>query len=295
MKSAFYRVPLTAAFVSCVVALSSPAGAHHPWSTYHWARTSNPFTLQLGDNVSSAWDSYLATTASTSSYGWGSSAVLDLRVVSGRNLSNLRKCPPASGRVEICSYRYGTNGWLGVAQIWLSGGHIYQGTVKLNDSYFDNSKYPKYNSPQWRNLVMCQEVGHIFGLDHQDQTFSNPNLGTCMDYTSDPDGPPTNEYPNAHDYEQLEIIYNGHVDTATTVGQIVQARGKGKTPPGPGSPDDDGEIFRVGTAQWGRLVKSTNRGRTELYELDLGGGHKLLTRVIWADPEEEAEPERGRR
>jgi hypothetical protein len=25
-----------------------------------------------------------------------------------------------------------------------------------------------------------------------------------MDYTSDPDGPPSNEHPNQHDFEQLE-------------------------------------------------------------------------------------------
>jgi hypothetical protein len=32
----------------------------HSWGGYHWARTANPFTLKLGDNVSSGWDTYLA-------------------------------------------------------------------------------------------------------------------------------------------------------------------------------------------------------------------------------------------
>jgi hypothetical protein len=40
---------------------------------------------------------------------------------------------------------------------------------------------------------MCQEVGHTFGLDHQDENFNNTNLGTCMDYTNDPS---TNQHPN---------------------------------------------------------------------------------------------------
>jgi hypothetical protein len=35
---------------------------------YHWARTSNPFTLKLGDNVSSAWDSYSARRRPTGTY-----------------------------------------------------------------------------------------------------------------------------------------------------------------------------------------------------------------------------------
>ena len=46
-----------------LVAFSPAAQAHHSWHKYHWARTSNPFTLKLGDNVSSAWDTYLKTTS----------------------------------------------------------------------------------------------------------------------------------------------------------------------------------------------------------------------------------------
>ena len=47
-----------------VAALALPGGvaANHSWGGYHWARTANPFTLKLGDNVSSAWDAYLGTT-----------------------------------------------------------------------------------------------------------------------------------------------------------------------------------------------------------------------------------------
>jgi hypothetical protein len=30
------------------------------------------------------------------------------------------------------------------------------------------------------------------------ETFDNPILGTCMDYTSDPT---TNQHPNRHDYD----------------------------------------------------------------------------------------------
>src|SRR3990167_937294 len=68
---------------------------------------------------------------------------------------------------------------------------------------------------------MCQEVGHIFGLNHQDENFGNENLGTCMDYTSDPSGTLadpdqlSNEHPNQHDYDQLGIIYS-HFDSFTS-------------------------------------------------------------------------------
>ena len=62
-------------------------------------------------------------------------------------------------------------------------------------------------------------VGHTYGLDHQNEAFNNPNLGTCMDYTNEPAGGgrcgPSNEYPNAHDYDELLTIYS-HPDSFST-------------------------------------------------------------------------------
>jgi hypothetical protein len=65
----------------------------------------------------------------------------------------------------------GNTGWLGVATIWLQSGttHIVQGTVKNNDYYFGNSSY-QYNNTAEMQHVICQEIGHTFGLDHQDET-----------------------------------------------------------------------------------------------------------------------------
>ena len=188
MSTMFHRRLLMALLVSLAFA-AFPAStfADHSWGSYHWARASNPFSLKLGDNVSGAWDSYL----STASGKWNFSNSLDTMVVAGG--TKPRTCKPTSGRVEVCSERYGNNGWLGLAQIWISSSHITRGAVKLNDTYFNTTKY---NTAAWRNLVMCQEVGHTFGLDHQDETFDNPNLGTCMDYTNDPS---TNQHPNTHD------------------------------------------------------------------------------------------------
>ena len=204
-----HRFAVALGLVALVAAvLASTASANHSWGKYHWARTSNPFALAVGDNVNSGWDSYLSTASSD----WSLSAVLDTNVVpSNKNPST---CQPTLGRIEVCNAAYGTTGWLGVAQIWTSKGtHIAQATTKVNDTYFN---MPQYNTVPWRHLVMCQEVGHDFGLDHQDENFDNPNLGTCMDYTSDPDGPPSNEHPNQHDYDQLVSIYS-HLDRFTTV------------------------------------------------------------------------------
>ena len=255
------RVKMTGLIVLIVVvAAGAVAYANHSWGSYHWARTANPFTMKLGDNVLTAWDAYLAEASSD----WSQSSVLDTTVVAGG--TDPRKCRATSGRVEVCGAKYGFNGWLGLAQIWVSGSHITQGVAKVNDSYFNTATY---NTPEWRRLVMCQEVAHTFGLDHQDEGFSNPNLGTCMDYTNNPAGPPSNEHPNAHDYEQLETIYNSHADTITTVGQTVASRG------------NHNDVADV--AEWGKSLKQDGNGKTSLYVRDLGKGEKVFTFVLWAE------------
>ena len=185
--------------------------------------------------------------------------MLDAVVVSGRSTRN---CRPTSGRDEICNAKYGNNGWLGVAQIWITGGvHITQGVVKLNDTYFNT---PAYNTSAWRNLVMCQEIGHTLGLDHQDENFNNPPLGTCMDYTSDPT---LSQHPNTHDYDQLALIY-AHLDSFTTLTQPTSGKNHMST-------EDSTEL--------GKAVKHDGRGRTSVFERDFGGGNKLFTFVFWAD------------
>ncbi len=250
---------LSAALAALAVFAAMPfaANASHSWANYHWGRTSNPFTLKLGDNVSSTWDSYLATTSAD----WTASSVLNSTIVAG-GAGSPKRCNATSGRVEVCNTTYGRNGWLGVAQIWISGNHILQGTVKLNDTYFNASPY---NTLAWRNLVMCQEVGHTFGLGHQDEAFSDPNLGTCMDYTNSPS---SNQHPNQHDYDQLETIYV-HLDSTTTVGSMPASMKNGD--------------FTAANS-WGKLVSSAAAGRSQTFEREFSGGFRLVTHVFWVSP-----------
>ncbi len=180
--------------------------------------------------------------------------------------TNPKNCKAVTGRVEVCNSKYGNNGWLGIAGIYASGDHITKGYVKLNDTYHNN---PPYNSAAYRRFVTCQEIGHTFGLDHQDENFNNGNLGSCMDYTSDPDGPPSNEHPNSHDFSQLATIY-AHLDSSTTVGSIA--------------PPAMDQIDYAGPKQWGKLIRQSKDGRFALYMLDFGGGHKVFHFVIWAEP-----------
>ena len=237
-----------------LLALQSSTSATHSWGGYHWARIANPFLLDLGDNVSSAWDQYLTNASSD----WSVSTVLHTTIVAGQTTP--KTCKPTSGRVEVCNAPYGFNGWLGRAQIWVSGSHITQGAVKLNDSYFNTSTY---NKPEWRQMVVCQEVGHTFGLAHQDENFSNPNLGTCMDYTSDPT---SNQQPNQHDYDQLVTIYT-HLDSFTTAGAT--------------SPSHAPAVLDH-PSEWGQLMKVSHGGKTQVFERAFGNGERVVTFVIWA-------------
>ena len=259
------RRSIVLTFAAAIMFAALPS-ADHAWGDYHWARQSNPFTLQVGDNVSNDWDDYLLGAIAD----WNQSDVLQLAHANGG--TRPRNCKPTNGRIEACNARYGNTGWLGIAQIWVTGGtHITQGVTKLNDTYFETATY---DTPAWRRLVTCQEIAHDFGLDHQDENFNNPNLGSCMDYTSDPDGPPSNEHPNAHDFAQLEEIY-AHTDTTTTVGAALPS----------GTPPAMGQIDFDTPGQWGRLVRSTANRRAQVFEVDFGNGNKVITHVFWADPE----------
>jgi hypothetical protein len=251
------RMTIGAAIAVLVALISpSPADANHSWGGYHWARTSNPFSLSIGDNVDSRWDSSFRTALSD----WSKSTVLD--AVSAAGGTTAKPCKATAGRVEVCNGAYGKTNWLGVASISITGGtHITQGTVKLNDTWFDT---PKYNTPAWRNMVTCQEIGHTFGLDHQDENFDNANLGTCMDYTDDPS---TNQHPNKHDYDELVTIYS-HLDSTSTVGAVA-ARTAAQQ--------------QVGNhrSSWGTRVAGSKSAGQSTFVRDFGHGNLRVTFVTW--------------
>ncbi|MEK6375952.1 MAG: hypothetical protein AABO58_25015 [Acidobacteriota bacterium] len=258
-----------------------PVFASHSWGGYHWARTANPFTLKLHDNLDPIWEPYLSTAVSD----WNQSTILDYNVQWQMPLSSQRRCASATGVVEICNEKYGQNGWLGIAGISISGSHITKGYTKLNDTYFNMAQY---NTPPWRQMVTCQEIAHDFGLDHQDETFDNANLGSCMDYTNDPDGgaggavnnDPSNEHPNQHDYDEISIIYQ-HLDSTTTIASlsnILSAMARPKT---------INEIVSDVDDNLGIAVHFDQKGRPNVFvrpiALNSNGELEMeITRVLWA-------------
>src|SRR5215216_5530104 len=83
---------LASVLLLAVAVLPTSTSATHSWGNYHWARSSNPFTLSVGDNVSSGWKGHLSTTISD----WSKSTVLDLVAVTG---GSNKRCSATAGRI----------------------------------------------------------------------------------------------------------------------------------------------------------------------------------------------------
>jgi len=267
MKQMTFRRLALAISVGLAGAIVTPAiHANHSWGGYHWARTTPQFTLKLGNNLTTAdWKAHLMQTSSD--WNSGNSAVLTAIVAGTSN----KRCAMVQGTTQVCNGTYGKNGWLGLASINITGGvHITQGTAKMNDTYFNSAPY---NNPNEREHVMCQEVAHTFGLDHQSTDGSSQN--SCMDYFSNTGtnaGSSLSTKPNQHDFDELNLIY-GHLDATSTVASIAAATAARGVA---GADVDDGD-----PANWGQLVRQSPEGRSSHYERYNVDGTRVATHVFW--------------
>ncbi|MBI3144758.1 MAG: hypothetical protein HYZ18_05720 [Pseudogulbenkiania sp.] len=252
-----------------LAALPGLSQADHSWGGYHWARTTAEFTLKLGNNLTTDdWRLLLSQASSDWNspelFGAASTPLLT-SIVTGQSKRN---CSMVKGTTQVCNAKYGAIGWLGLASINITGGtHITQGTAKMNDTYFNLATY---NNPYEKQHVMCQEIAHTFGLDHQSEDGSSQN--SCMDYfsnTGDNAGSSLSTRPNAHDFEELATIYD-HTDSTTTVAA--------STTTAPSAADVD---ITDDPRSWGMLVRQSTNGRSSIYERFNRDGSRTLTHVYW--------------
>lgn len=251
-----HRRYLWLATVVVFLAATLPAFAAHRWSTYHWRKTSAQISPPVVMNLTAPWPNYASRVMSD----WNQSTVIESPWSYGA-ISTRKRCTSTTGKIEVCNSTYGQNGWLGIAGISLSGGHIVKGYTKLNDTYYNTATY---NKDSWRRMVFCQEVGHDYGLGHVNENFNDPNTGSCMDYTNDPgrnDGQGTNEYPNSHDYQELLTIYN-HTDALVFDAQTEAAS----------RPRTMVEILAQAD-QWGIPVSYDGLGRPDVFFRPVGPNH----------------------
>jgi hypothetical protein len=173
-------------------------------ASYHWARKWSQFTLKVGDNVSGNWDRLLRRSLAD----WNKNDTVTLDKVSGR--TNPQECRPTTGRIEACSWRYGTGtqtGWLGLTRLYFArSGHVNAASVQMNDSFL-NAADSRYNSDAARRHTLCHELGHTIGLDHVDtRSCLNNSQHAVLNYVT----------PIRSDVRRLKRIYS-HQDGQTTI------------------------------------------------------------------------------
>lgn len=276
--------------LSLSLVLALPMLASHGWSNYHWPRSSAEASIRIYRSLTvtsySNWPDHLQKSVfgdpsnpnTANRRGWNNSSVLALSIVaSGTDASTRYYCNAPTGAIRVCNYAYGSTGWAGLAQVWPdSSGHIQRANTKVNDTYMGSSS----NNP-WRRHVMCQEVGHDFGLGHTSENGSSQN--TCMDYyknTSNSDW--TSTGPNQHDFDMLVTQHHASMAPPVNVSSVFASSLRD---PGPIA-----EIDMNAPWQWGVPFAWDREGRAIAFRLDPTpgtDGDEVITRVIWAHEAEE--------
>lgn len=166
----------------------------HSWNNYHWKSTN--LTPDVVDKTTSAlWDRVTIPAAVAE---WAA-----LTAPINPEMSATTKGPVTVS--EAFSVQ-----WLGLAQIWLdSSGHITKGVVKLNTAYLGT--YGDFVADH----VLCQELGHILGLGHN-QTQTDTCMNDCATAATQEEwlaclNAAGSDAPNLHDDEQLNLSYS-HTD-----------------------------------------------------------------------------------
>ena len=297
---------LVAFMLFTLVAIPAMANSEigEQWGTYHWPPpTSGPLLVNVHNNTTGPWtlrdgsgktlvttvlddwnDPVSVTTKQWQQFGFGSessqpnvlrdgpahtawtgAAPIFLKQQPGSTAS--KTCKPSAGWIEVCNYAYGPKGWEGIAQIWTSRDVITQATAKLNDTYLSSNYYSAAELPLERQLVLCQELAHGFGLDHDDEDFTNKNTGTCMDYGN---SPRYDEHPRWQDYRRLQVMYGpGSSTTAIATSSTTTAASEVAL-------EDD-------PSDWGQVIERDDKGRPSHYRKDLGNGKKVFTFVVYPD------------
>ena len=155
------------------------AFAENAWATYHWP------TGDLNPSVKDRTKSSLYDVSAGVQEWVGLETPIQPVVVSGKG--------------QITVKEASNTFWLGLARIFIDGeGHITKGEVQLNTRLLAGY------GPAAADHVLCQEIGHVLGLDH-----NRTALDTCMNDQATL-GSATS--PNIHDADTFNVIY-GHSDT----------------------------------------------------------------------------------
>lgn len=182
---------IAAALASILVAPTPPAHAAAASAGYHWYNTTNgEVTVKFLSKVESIWDRGVSHAAKV----WTESDKVNATVVDKAPDSS---CGLARGKVNICSGHY-SGGWAGLTEVtYTVSGHVLTARMRLNDSTPSTA----------RIAVACHEMGHAFGLAHNDPG----DTTSCMT----PTVTSAQKNPDNSNYNKLDQIYQHQPDGAT--------------------------------------------------------------------------------
>mmetsp|Transcript_27001 Transcript_27001/g.63249 ORF Transcript_27001/g.63249 Transcript_27001/m.63249 type:complete len:251 (-) Transcript_27001:1855-2607(-) len=117
-----------------------------------------------------------------------------------KNQSRLHEHPIPSPNCLNAICVPGETGWKGQAEVFIDKftNTIVSASARMNEFYM------RGNNEDEMRYAMCHELGHSWGLHHTDESFTNRNLGNCMDYTN---RHRDNLRPDRSNYEFLFALY----------------------------------------------------------------------------------------
>lgn len=179
-KNRRWIATLALAFMLATLVGASAAFAGHRWGCWKYAN----YYIRFYNGATGDYYNIYQEETKTDGNAWDPYTDLVLPQVGS---------PGSSDHVNAYSGFYGGTGWLGLAAIIRrSGCTILQGNAYLNRSYLDGG-YSRTN----RKHVACQEIGHLWGLDH-----NRGSSTTCMNDTI-----LTAPQPNSHDRDMVNSLY----------------------------------------------------------------------------------------
>ena len=197
-----FRALIAAVAVGVLFVLSTTAFASHPWNGYHWAGDGTTVSPTVVDKTDSSL--YKVTDGVAEWAGLG---------------TRIQPTMSSGNKGDITVTEAFSPFWYGLARIFIEDGHITKGEVKLN------TRLLLSKGEDAADHVLCQEIGHVLGLDH-----NRDSLTTCMNDWAVL-GSATS--PNTHDTQQLTASY-GHLDAAAPT---TDDGGGGGGPPCSKKPD----------------------------------------------------------